>query len=729
MKQVLEDLRDGSIWVEEVPPPQLRDEFVLVRNHHSLISSGTEGGTVKLGRMGLLAKARARPEQAMKVIQLARAQGPLTAYAVAKRALETPIVLGYSCAGEVVAVGKGVDHVRVGDLVACAGQGYASHAEMVCVPKRLCVPVPTNVDTEQAAFATVGAIALQSLRVADVRLGENVVVLGLGLVGLLVAQLLRAAGCRVFGLDIVSGRLSLAERNKWAETCQVDAPNVRERVLAWSSGVGADVVIITAATEDAGPVALSGELCRTKGRVVVVGRTDMHLPREHYLFKELELRTSMAYGPGTGDPNYEQAGQDYPLSYVRWTEERNMSAFLDQISRGRVDLEAMTTHRFPLDKAANAFALISGEVREPSLGILLNYPNDAIVKSRVGLKASPPREREASSKLRVAVVGAGSHATNEFLPALARRNLEFRGIASATGVRAVALGKKYGFAFASADITEVLTDSQTDAVFILTRHDSHAELAARALAAGKHVFVEKPLALDSFQLERVVSAFNSNNQALMVGFNRRFAPLALALRDSFASRVQPMSVMYRANVGYRPPQHWLHHPSEGGGVILGEGCHHIDFCCWLIGAKVVSVDVRCLGGDGAGYLREDNVHVTLGFSDGSLATLLYLSNGAKAFPTETIEVSCENRNARLVDFRTLEAGRGLRRRKQRLWRGSPKGIDAQIDAFIHASQSSQTFDSESYIESSRLVIEVDRVLRERLVESSKSQQVISTEMH
>lgn len=720
MKQVLEDLRDGSIWVEEVPPPQLRDEFVLVRNRHSLISSGTEGGTVKLGRMGLLAKARARPEQAMKVIQLARAQGPLTAYAVAKRALETPIVLGYSCAGEVIAVGNGVSHVRVGDLVACAGQGYANHAEVVCVPKRLCVPMPAAVEIEQAAFATVGAIALQSLRVADVRLGDNVVVLGLGLVGLLVAQLLRAAGCRVFGLDIDASRLALAAQNGWAETCPVDAPNVKESVLAWSNGNGADTVIVTAATEDAAPVTLAGELCRAKGRVIVVGRTEMSLPREQYLFKELELRTSMAYGPGTGDPTYEQDGHDYPLPYVRWTEERNMEAFLDQIARGRIDLAKMITHRFALAQAADAFALISGEVKERSLGIVLNYPSESAAGNKVILKSPTINAAPSTGKLRVAVLGAGSHATNEFLPALAQTDVEFRGISSATGVRATALGKKYGFSFASADVAEVLADKQTDAVFILTRHDSHAELASAALSAGKHVFVEKPLAIDRVQLDTVSSAFVDDNQVLMVGFNRRYAPLALSLREKFATRSQPMSIVYRANVGYRPPKHWLHHPREGGGVIVGEACHHLDFCCWMVGSAVTSMDVRCLGGNGAGYLREDNVHVTLSFADGSLASVMYLSNGAKAFPSEIIEVSCENRSARLIDFRKLEYGHGLRRFVQRLWRGSAKGIDQQARAFLAAAKGERAIDRESYLQSSRLAIEVAECVNTQLGQAGTS---------
>ncbi len=722
MKQVLEDLRDGRIWVEDVPPPQLHDEYVLVRNRHSLISSGTEGSTAKLGRMGLLAKARARPEQAMKVIQLARTQGLLTAYSVARRALETPIVLGYSCAGEVIDVGKGVNDITIGDIVACAGQGYASHAEIVCVPKRLCVRLPTGVGTAHGAFATVGAIALQSLRVADLRLGDNVVVLGLGLIGLLVAQLLRASGCRVFGMDIDEGRLALAQRNGWAETCSANAANVEERVVAWSDGVGADAVIITAATNDAGPVTTAGKLCRRKGRVVVVGRTEMALPREQFLFKELELRTSMAYGPGTGDPSYEAEGHDYPLPYVRWTEQRNMQAFLDQVDRRGVDLETMISHRFALDRASDAFALISGEINEPSLGILLEYPaSSERPADRIALEPASGSTARSATSLRVSVIGAGSHATNEFLPLLAKENVTFRGIASATGVRAIALGKKYGFAFASANIEEVLGDSQTDAVLILTRHDSHAGLTARALASGKHVFVEKPLALDRQQLQNVTSAFVDDHQVLMVGFNRRYAPLAVALRDGFVKRAQPMSIVYRANVGYRPPEHWLHHPRQGGGVIVGEACHHIDFCCWLIGAALLSLDVRCLGGNGAGYLREDNVHITMAFADGSLATVVYLSNGARAFPTETIDVSCENRSARLIDFRRLETGHGIRTRTRRLWRGPAKGIDAQIRAFLEASEGKRSVDRTSYIDSSKLVVEIRERLSKVLVDPAEVQ--------
>jgi predicted dehydrogenase len=419
----------------------------------------------------------------------------------------------------------------------------------------------------------------------------------------------------------------------------------------------------------------------------------------------------MAYGPGTGDQNYEQEGHDYPLPYVRWTEERNMSAFLDQAARGRIDLRAMISHRFPLDQAANAFALISGETRERSLGIVLDYSADTALESRVVIKKRSANLAKPTGKLRV--LGAGSHATNEFLPALARPDVEFRGIASATGVRAVALGKKYHFAFASADVAEVLSDTQTDAVFILTRHDSHADFAAAALAAGKHVFVEKPLAIERTELERVRSAFVSDDQILMVGFNRRYAPLALSLRKKFESRAQPLSVVYRANVGYRPPSHWLHHAREGGGVIVGEACHHLDFCRWLIGSQVVSMDARCLGGSGAGYLREDNVHVTLSFADGSLATVMYLSNGAKAFPAEVIEVSCENRSARLVDFRRLEFGHGLRRRVQRLWRESAKGVGGQIDAFLAAAKGEQKIDRGSYMESSELAVEVaERVARE-----------------
>lgn len=715
MKQVLEDFKTGECRVVEVPAPALRPGFVLVRNHYSLISSGTEGGTVKLGQMSLIGKARARPEQVRKVIQVARQQGILTAYNVAMRALEMPVALGYSCAGEVVAVGEGIDDVKPGDHVACAGPGFANHAEVVGVPRNLVVRVPQGVALRHAAFTTVGAIATQSLRVAGATLGDNVVVIGLGLLGLITAQLLRAAGCNVFGIDIDPSRIELLRARGYGKAALSGQSNLVELVQAFTRGIGADAVIITAATDDNGPVALAGELLRRKGRAVVVGRTEMTAPRETYLFKELELRTSMAYGPGTGDPSYEVEGIDYPVGYVRWTENRNMGAFLDLIQKGSLDLDALVSHEFAVDDAGNAFELISGKTGEHSAAVLIHYPLQGpgadIGPNCIRLRpdAAPTG---AGRVVRYGVIGAGNFATNEFLPLLARQpDVQPRAIASATGVRARALGERYGFAACTSDSQAVIDDPESDCMFILTRHDSHADLATRALDAGKHAFVEKPLAMTSEQLDRVAKAQQRNGRLLMVGFNRRYAPLTLRLRDFFGTRGQPMSILYRANVGYRPPEHWLHNSSEGGGVILGEACHHIDFCCWLVGQPVIDIAVRTLGGAETGILPQDNVHVTLGFADGSLATVLYLSNGAKTYDAERIEVFCDNRIASLTDYKVLVLANRKRCQRQRLWFSSDKGHAGQIAALLAAIRSeSAIIDVNSYLSSSRVALDVAKAV-------------------
>lgn len=712
MKQILADLRDGAVRVRDVPAPAPRTGFVLVRNRHSLISAGTEGATLKLGRMNPVDKARARPEQAMKLIELARAQGPLTAYKVAQRALDMPIALGYSCAGVVESVGPECEGLRPGQLVACAGQGWASHAEFVSVPRRLCVPVPEGVPSEQACFATVGAIALQSLRVADVKLGETVVVIGLGLVGLLVCQLAKASGCRVIGLDVDPQRVQLVQSLRWGDAAFADG-NANGIVAGLTGGYGADAVIVTAATEEAGPVALAGELCRRKGRVIVVGRTPMVAPRETYLFKELTLQTSMAYGPGTGDPGYEVEGRDYPLPYVRFTEERNLEAFLGQLALGNIDLAPLTTHRFPVDEAPQAFAALDADGTPRGIGVLLEYGDagDTAAHRRIELgrpARAPVATTTASRALRLGVIGAGSFATHEFLPLLKGLDVELRGIVSQTGVRAQVLADKHGFDYCASDVAAVLDDRETDAILVLTRHDTHAQLAAQALAAGKHVFVEKPLALDLDELERVREAQQASGKLVMVGFNRRHAPLAIRLKQGFAGRTQPMSVSYFANVGLRPPEHWLHHPKEGGGVILGEACHHLDFCMWLVDAPLDDFSVAPLGQRNRGT-PVDSLQATLRFADGSVASVFYVSNGNHRFPTETVEACCGGRQARLIDFRTLETpGRWmLNRERARL--AVDKGHRGQLARFIAAAAgNAPPFDVDGYFDSSRLAIEVSR---------------------
>jgi predicted dehydrogenase/threonine dehydrogenase-like Zn-dependent dehydrogenase len=706
MKQVLENFKTGECTVEEVPSPTVRDQFVLVRNNFSLISTGTEGSTINLGKKNLIGKALARPEQAMKVIQVAKTQGLLVAYNAAMRSLEMPIVLGYCTAGEVIAVGQGVQHVKPGDQVACGGAGFANHAEVVCVPKNLCIQVPENVEMRHAAFTTLGSIALQSIRVANVRLGENVVVIGLGLVGLITVQLLRAAGCRVFGIDINSEPVTFIKDKGYGDSALSTASNLKERVNAFCDGEGADAIIITAATDDNGPVTLAGELARRKGRVVAVGRTRMDAPRETYLFKELELCTSMAYGPGTGDPAYELDGQDYPYGYVRWSEGRNMAGVLGLIADGSLQLNDLISHEFHIDDADQAFNLITNRAKERSMGVLLNYPVDkppSISGERIKLATI---KSVGNNVIRCGVIGAGSFATNEFLPLLIKqKNIELRSIASASGVNAKALGKKYQFMDCTSDSQSIIEDDNIDCVFILTRHDTHAALAASALRSGKHVFVEKPLALTHLELDDVEIAQRESGCQLMVGFNRRYAPLAIQMKNHFGKRAQPASISYCVNVGYRPPEHWLHDPKQGGGVVLGEACHHIDFCSWFIGLDPDELSVRKLECKEGGLLPEDNVHITVQYSDGSLAHIAYLSNGSKAYTAERIEVFCDNQVATIRDYRKLEITRGLSLRTKRLWFRSDKGHAGQISAFFEAiKQNGQPLNMHSYFSSSRAAI-------------------------
>ncbi|MDA8019982.1 MAG: bi-domain-containing oxidoreductase [Thermoanaerobaculia bacterium] len=687
MKQVVQNFRSGELKVEDVPAPIVRPGFVLVRNRHSLISSGTEGGTFKLGQMNLLQKAKARPEQVKKVINVVRTDGLLAAYKAVSRSLEIPIPFGYCCAGEVIQVGDGVTDLVPGQRVACGGAGWANHAEIVNVPRNLVVGLPDHVSTEQGAFTTLGSIAMQSVRVADARVGENVVVIGLGLVGLVAAQILKAAGCRIFGIDVDPQRVELARRLEICEGCDRGASNLELQVKAWSGGLGADSVLVTAPAPSNDPVALAGDLARYKGRVVVVGRTEMHAPRETYLFKELELCTSLAYGPGTGDPSYEEGGHDYPVGYVRWTENRNMQSFVELIAQGRLDLESITTHTFPIDEAERAFEMVTGRGAESPLAVLLEYESKSAPPAR-RISLTPRRVR-SESDLGVGVIGAGSFATTSIVPILSKLDgIRLRGIASAHGLKARSLGEQYGFEVCVSDGGELIDDPEVHGVMILTRHDSHAPLTVRALEAGKDVFVEKPLAMSHGELEAVVKAAQRGSEAeqgghlVQVGFNRRYAPLAIQLKRFYVGRAQPMSITFRSNVGFRPPEHWLHDPVQGGGVILGEAVHFVDFCHWLVEAPPIEVTTTSLDGEATGLINADNVHITLRFADGSVATIVYSSNGDPMAGRERVEVMAEGSLATLDDFRRLKTVcRGRSRTTRRL---QDKGYRRQMKAMAES---------------------------------------------
>ncbi len=598
--------------------------------------------------------------------------------------LDESHALGYSAAGTVVEVGQGVTEFRAGDRVACAGTGYAAHAELLSVPKNLCVRLPDGVDFEGAAFATLGAIALQGMRLAEPTLGESAVVVGLGLVGQLAAQLLRANGCRVFGVDLDAAKVELA-KSLGMDDGRVAGAGVKEAVLKWSRGRGADAVLLTAATPSDEPVELAGEISRLRGRVVAVGLVGMNVPRQSYFQRELTLRVSMSYGPGRYDPEYEERGHDYPFPYVRWTEGRNLEAFLDLVAAGGVKTAPLVTHRFPVEQGDRAYRLISGDAGEPYLGVVINYDASREVERDVKNAASRP-EPEVSNpagRVRVGMVGAGDYARRMLLPHFRAEGVEFESIATASGVTARDVGRRYGFARFVSGADEVLAGEGVNLVVVATRHDTHAELARRALARGLDVFVEKPLALTDEELDAVVEAAARSGARLTVGFNRRFSPHARAAREFFADRRAPLSILYRVNAGRVPPSHWTQDPVEGGGRIRGEVCHFVDFMQYVTGSRVTRVYAESVASGGRAGVDDDSVFVTLKFADGSNGTIAYLAEGDRALPKERVEIYGAGRTYVVEDFRAAASYAGGRETRTRL-RAQDKGQREEVRAVCEA---------------------------------------------
>jgi predicted dehydrogenase/threonine dehydrogenase-like Zn-dependent dehydrogenase len=707
MKQVSQSYRNGDVTLAEVPPPSLKAGGILVRNAVSLISPGTERLMLEMSRKSLIGKAKERPDLVRQVMSKARREGiGPTVQAVLSR-LDAPVPLGYSAAGVVMAVAEGVDEFQPGDAVACAGAGYAVHAEIISVPHNLCVKLPSaplpemagrlendDVSFEAAAFTTVGAIALQGVRIADVRLGEVVVVIGLGLIGLLTVQLLKAAGCRVLGLDLNPARCQLAS-TLGCDVATTDHRRFTERTLSCTEGHGADAVIITAGTKSNAPIELAAELCREKGRAVAVGAVNMDVPRRPFYEKELELRLSRSYGPGRYDPLYEERGIDYPYGYVRWTERRNMAAFLDLVAHGKVHTRPLVTHRFPIERALEAYALITQEKVGEAVGVLLTYGSSAPTGQKEPtapalLRIAPAatgRPRQTSKAIRVGMIGAGAFAKSVLLPRLkAIPGVELATICTATGLSARHTAEKFGFATCTTDADAVFSDAAIDAVVIATRHNLHAPLVLRALETDKHVFVEKPLALHEGELRSLVQSFRiPRSNVLMVGFNRRFAPLTLQVKQFFSPRAGPLAITYRVNAGQVPSEHWVHDAEEGGGRIVGEVCHFVDWMCAVTGALPVKVYAQALPTDGR-YAPEDNALITLTFADGSVGTIHYLANGDASVPKERIEIFGNATVATIEDFQTGSVVRQGRhsRLSSRLRPRQDKGHGAELRAFTRA---------------------------------------------
>ena len=678
MKQVLLDLQSGSIRVEDVPVPAVT-RGVVVENAYSLISAGTESSLINLAGESLIGKARARPDDVKKVLQKIGTDGPLPAYRQAMSRLAKPEPLGYSSAGTVVKTGT--DDFEVGDRVACAGAGYAVHAEYVAVPKNLCVRIPDGVGLREAAFTTVGSIAMHGVRNAHVTVGENVAVIGLGLIGLLTVQVLKAAGCRAIGIDIDREKLALAADLGADAVSNYDGLAERMKVF---SPFGADAVVITAATPSSAPIEAAGRLVRDKGRVVVVGNVGMNVPRDIFYEKEAEVVVSRSYGPGRYDRNYEERGVDYPI-YVRWTERRNMEAFLELVRQKRIDLDRLITHTFPLDSAPEAYDLISAG-RERYIGILLQYsPNGAGASGTVTRLSGPVARKVPAGARTIGCIGAGVHAQSALYPNLPGLPVNLAGVATATGLSAQSVAKKYGFAYCTTDYRAILDDPGIDAVLIATRNDLHAPMAIDALAAGKDVFVEKPLATDTEGLRGVVRAYSESENRLMVGFNRRYSPLARKMKGFFEKRSTPMVLHYRVNAGQIPPGHWVHDDEQGGGMLISECCHFFDLMQYLTGARPVQVYARAI--EATGTLRKyDNFQATLAFADGSVGTVTYTTLGDRSYSKETVEVFCDNAVGRITDFRDLELRRDGKVARERRWFAQEKGFIEELRAFVKGEE-------------------------------------------
>ncbi|MDE3057610.1 MAG: bi-domain-containing oxidoreductase [Bacteroidota bacterium] len=689
MKQVAIESKKGTMLVDEVPDPLLRAGGVIVRNHFSLISAGTERTSVQKRQEGMLAKAKANPELVKAVLQQMKQQGLLATYKKVMTRMGAYGAMGYSSAGSVLAVANDIEDFVPGDHVACAGGGYASHAELIFVPKNLCAKIPSGVTTQEAAYTTVGAIALQGVRQAAPTLGETIVVIGLGLVGQLAVQIAKAAGCNVIGIDVDKHAVALAKSLGADAAFSRASLSLVSDVQSFTHGYGADAVIITAATKSNDPVQIAGELCRDKGRVVLVGDVGITLPRAPYYMKELDFRLSRSYGPGRYDRSYEEKGSDYPIGYVRWTERRNMEEFLRLVQQKKVGIGKLTTHVFPIDNAVEAYRLISGKSNQRYLGVLIEYPQE---KHRKGSqheavkKISLAPSKGKTGALSIGFIGAGNFAQASLLPHLAGKNVMLKGVCTGSGLNAKNVARQFGFEFATTDPKEICGSDAIDAVFIATRHNLHASLCAQAIRHNKHVFVEKPLALSDAELDAVVRAYNASlkhaSLRFLVGFNRRFSPSVRTAKEFFAGTAEPMMVMYRINAGFLPKTHWTQDPIEGGGRIIGEVCHFIDTIQFLTGALPTKVFAQSLSLKG-NRTQSDNVAITLRLSNGSVGVITYLANGDTAVSKEFIEIHAGRKTAVLDNFKRLELYEGGTRNVHES-SVVEKGHKTEVEEFIEA---------------------------------------------
>jgi predicted dehydrogenase/threonine dehydrogenase-like Zn-dependent dehydrogenase len=713
MKVIAEDYRTGSVDLLDVPCPASRSGCVLVSVEASLISIGTERAMIEVASKSLLGKALARPDWVKQVVDKVKSDGLVETWRQARARLDTPVPLGYSAAGVVTEIGAGVSGFSVGDRVACAGHPYAAHAEVLCVPKNLCAPIPDGVSFEDASYVMLGAIALNAVRLAEPQIGERVAVIGLGLLGLLGVQMLRAAGCRVIGIDVSQEKLDLAR--DLGATDAVMAEQAVGAVAAFTGNQGVDSTIIFASADSSGPLDQAAEITRERGRVVVPGLVKLELPRKTFFEKELRLVVPRAGGPGSGDPKYEARGFDFPLPLVRWTEGRNLAAFLELVADGRVRVAPLTTHRFPIDKALDAYQLLKGEVQSERapIGIVLGYPKESrsVPSKVVSLKQ---HTRAMEGRIGVGLIGSGLFTRGVFLPVIKSLDtLDLRGVATASGISARHAAERAGFAYCTTDYQEVLADNSVHAVLITTRHDLHASMTAEALEAGKHVFVEKPLALNEQELRRVLHAWRgAGDRILMVGFNRRFAPATRYVMERLAGGTAV--VHCTVNAGAVPANSWVQDEGEGGGRIVGEVCHFVDLIQALSGGLTCSVSSVAMH-ENPEQPMQDTVTITLALDNGSIGSIVYVANGDKAFPRERVEVFRAGAVGLIENFRSYSVTQGGKTRRKKAF-SLDRGHAAELAAFFSAIRTGkQPVSVEDYAATTLAMFRIQQALRERAV--------------
>jgi predicted dehydrogenase len=680
MKQIIQNYKTGKVTLEEVPVPRCGRKSILVRNCHSLISIGTEKATIELGKKSLIGKAKARPDLVKRFIEKAKNEGLSKTILEAMGRLDTPTPLGYSCAGVVVEAGIEAQGFMPGDRVACIGQGFASHAEYISVPVNLAVKLPETVSTEFAAFGMLGCIALHGIRCANLTFGSRVVVIGLGLLGQLSVQLLKAYGCSVFAYDLNAEKAAHAERNG-AEFSHHDMSIFEKMVNASTQNQGADAVIITAATDSSDPVDFAIALSRKKGKIVVVGVADIHPNRNELWLKELELIVSKAAGPGSIDDHYEKDGIDYPIELARWTENRNLQEFIRLIEKKLIDLTSLVSEKFPIGNAETVYdAFLQNKLNNP-IGLLFEYINNTPIKNFVALNALPKKTKE---KIHLSVIGAGLYGKAVFLPALKKnKSVVLNTLVTSSGMSAQHSAKRFGFAACSTDMNGVLTDANTDAVIALTPHSQHANLIIKALESNKSLLIEKPLCINQQELLDILACHQAQkeNPIIMIGHNRRFSPHAVKIKKWVGQRANPVVMSYRVNAGRVPAEHWVHSDHEGRSRIVGEMTHFIDFMQYALNEKPTSVFAKRVSADNQSVVNNDNLVAVIQFSGGSVASLIYSAEGNRALPREYIEFFFDGKTIISTDFRNSQLIAGKQSEKFKTAK-QEIGYQEEIDIFV-----------------------------------------------